>query len=382
MFAINNQTIFLRGKHDACVFPLTAHTAMDTATWRHYFRVAKSYGINHYRFHSWCPPQACFEAADIEGIYLQPELPFWGSIEKSDTLLHHFLLKEGLQIQRAYSNFASFVLFANGNELSGDHSVIADLTNSFRREEDRHLFALGSNNYLGFQGPKPEEDYYTTCRVTAEAPEQFNTHVRASFSFADALDGGYLNHTYPNTTMNFDSGVALSNIPVISHETGQYQIYPNYNEINKYTGVLQARNMQVFQQRLRKAGMIAQANDFFMASGKWAALLYKAEIEMDLRTAGLAGFQLLDLQDYPGQGSAYVGILDAFMDSKGLITPNQWHSFCSPIVPLMETSKLTYYNNDTLQAVIKLANYSNAAITNGRLLWSLKNKNSWCSKAS
>ena len=69
-FTINGLTTYLRGKHDACVFPLTGYVAMDVDTWRHYFKVAKDYGINHYRFHSWCPPEACFEAADLEGIYL------------------------------------------------------------------------------------------------------------------------------------------------------------------------------------------------------------------------------------------------------------------------------------------------------------------------
>ena len=105
-FAINGMTTFLRGKHDACVFPLTGHTAMDMETWRHYFRVAKSYGINHYRFHSWCPPEACFEAADIEGIYLQAELPFWGWMGKDNTRLISYLREEGLRIQQEYGHHA------------------------------------------------------------------------------------------------------------------------------------------------------------------------------------------------------------------------------------------------------------------------------------
>ena len=118
-FAINGHKTFLRGKHDACVFPLTGHTAMDVETWQHYFRVAKSYGINHYRFHSWCPPEACFLAADMEGIYIQAELPFWGAFDKNDKYLNSFLTKEGINIQNEYGNHASFVMFALGNELGG-----------------------------------------------------------------------------------------------------------------------------------------------------------------------------------------------------------------------------------------------------------------------
>lgn len=123
---------------------------MDTAAWRRYFRIAKEYGINHCRFHSWCPPKACFEAADIEGFYLQPELPFWGKMEKGDTTLIHFLTKEGLQIQEAYGNHASFVMMAIGNELSGDQEAMVDMIARFRSEDGRHLYASGSNDYLGF----------------------------------------------------------------------------------------------------------------------------------------------------------------------------------------------------------------------------------------
>ena len=151
-FAINGHKTFLRGKHDACVFPLTGHTVMDVETWQHYFRVAKSYGINHYRFHSWCPPEACFLAADMEGIYIQAELPFWGAFNKNDKYLNSFLTKEGINIQNEYGNHASFVMFALGNELGGDLDVMKDLINTFRSIDDRRLYAFGSNNYLGFKG--------------------------------------------------------------------------------------------------------------------------------------------------------------------------------------------------------------------------------------
>ena len=228
-FNINGLTTFLRGKHDACVFPLTGHVPMDTAAWRRYFRIAKEYGINHCRFHSWCPPKACFEAADIEGFYLQPELPFWGKMEKGDTTLIHFLTKEGLQIQEAYGNHASFVMMAIGNELSGDQEAMVDMIARFRSEDGRHLYASGSNDYLGFNGPAAGDDYFTTCRVPGA--NVFSNHTRGSFSFADAEDGGYINHTYPNSVMNFESAIEQCSLPIIGHETGQFQCYPNYEEI-------------------------------------------------------------------------------------------------------------------------------------------------------
>ena len=368
-FTMNGKVTFLRGKHDACVFPLIAHTAMDVETWRHYFQVAKQYGINHYRFHSWCPPEAC-EAADIEGIYLQPELPVWGNIDIDDTELCDYLLKEGRNLHRAYSNHASFVMFGLGNEMSGEEGL-AMLIQTFKKEDNRHIYASGSNNYLGFKGKQADEDYFTTCRVGREDDKQFNTHARASFSFADAYDGGYLNHTYPNSEMDFSSANALCDVPIISHETGQFQVYPNYEEIKKYTGVLKPRNFEIFKKRLEEAGMIDQAHDFMMASGKWSALLYRADIEMNLRTPEWGGFQLLDLQDYPGQGSAYVGILDAFMESKGLIAPEEWRHFCSEVVPLFCTEKFCWTNDEALTGEVEIANYSESDLNGKQLSWVL-----------
>lgn len=369
-FTINGAKTFLRGKHDACVFPLTGYTAMDLEQWRRYFRICKEYGLNHCRFHSWCPPAACFEAADLEGIYLQPELPIWGGFKKESAELMDFLMKDGENIMRAYSNHPSFVLFALGNELGGDINVMKDFVNRFRSIESRHLYTYGSNIFLGSKGHVPGEDFLVTCRVGSG--EGYSTHARASFSFADASEGGYLNNTYPNSVMNFDTALEKSPVPVIGHETGQFQTYPNYEEMKKYTGVLAPWNFEVFRSRLEKSGMLEQADDFFKASGAWSVELYRADIEMNLRTKNMAGFQLLDLQDYPGQGSAYVGILDAFMDSKGLIEPKKWREFCSEVVPLLATSKFCWTGRESFTGDIQVANYGEGSLQGKSVTWELK----------
>lgn len=370
-FTINGAKTFLRGKHDACVFPLTGYTAMNLDEWRRYFRICKEYGLNHVRFHSWCPPAACFEAADLEGIYLQPELPIWGGFKKESVELMDFLMKDGENIMQEYSNHPSFVLFALGNELGGDINVMKEFVERFRSLEPRHLYTYGSNIFLGSRGHIPGEDFLVTCRVGSG--EGYSTHARASFSFADAAEGGYLNNTYPNSVMNFDAALEKSPVPVIGHETGQFQTYPNYEEMKKYTGVLAPWNFEVFRSRLEKAGMLDQANDFFKASGAWSVELYRADIEMNLRSARMAGFQLLDLQDYPGQGSAYVGILDAFMDSKGLVDSQKWREFCSEVVPLLATAKFCWTGGEAFNADIEVANYGGGLLKGKNLIWELKN---------
>lgn len=370
-FSVNGHKTFLRGKHDACVFPYTGHVPMDLVAWRRYLQICKGYGINHIRFHSWCPPEAAFMAADIEGVYLQPELPFWGEFKRDDNKLMTFLHKEGSNILLQYGHHPSFVMFALGNELRGDIPTMKKFTDDYRRLAPSKLFTFGSNYYLGYQGWKEGMDFFVTCRNGGEKWGSFNTHTRGSFSFADAFDGGMINHFYPNSSLNFDEAVDKCPVPIISHESGQFQTYPDYNEIKKYTGVLYPYNMEIFRSRLEKAGMPDQAEAFHRASGHWSVQLYKADIEMDLRTRGMAGFQLLDIQDYPGQGSAYVGILDAFMESKGITTPQEWRQWCNDVVPLAVMPKFCYTNDEHLKAKIQIANYGDESLEGKTLKWSL-----------
>ena len=370
-FYANGHKIFLRGKHDACVWPLTGHVAMDVKSWKDYLGKCADYGLNHVRFHSWCPPEAAFVAADELGIILQPELPFWGSFDDKDSLLMNFLHKEGENILRWYGHHPSFRMFALGNELWGSIDKMAEFIADFRKIAPDKVYTFGSNYYLGYKGVKPGMDYFTTCRVGGEGWGNYGTHTRGSFSFADAADGGMINHFYPNTEMNFTEGCSLTNVPIISHETGQFQTYPDYDEIAKYKGVLYPYNLEVFRSRLEKAGMADQAKDFHKASGLWSLQLYKQDIEMDLRTPNMAGFQLLDLQDYPGQGSAYVGILDAFMQSKGLCTESEWRQWCSPVVPLLISPQFCFTNEEGIHAKIQIANYSGESLKGKTLSWNL-----------
>ena len=370
-FYANGHRIFLRGKHDAAVWSLTGHVEMSVEGWMKYLGTCKEYGINHVRFHSWCPPEAAFVAADSLGIYLQPELPFWGSFDKKDERLMAFLHQEGENILREYGHHPSFRMMALGNELWGDIDKMKEFVDDFRKIAPDKYYTFGSNYYLGYQGIKEGMDYFTTCRIGGEGWGKYNTHTRGSFSFADAYDGGMINHFHPNSTMNFDEACDKAGIPIISHETGQFQTYPDYREIKKYTGVLHPYNFEAFHRRLAAAGMLSQADDFHKASGLWSVKLYKADIEMDLRTRNMAGFQLLDIQDYPGQGSAFVGILDAFMESKGITTPEEWRQWCSPVVPLLEMKKFCFEDGEKIQAKVKVANYGGSSLYGKKLKWKI-----------
>lgn len=96
---------------------------------------------------------------------------------------------------------------------------------------------------------------------------------------------------------------------------------------------------------------------------------------MALRTPGFGGFHLLDLQDFPGQGTALVGLLDAFMDSKGLITPKEFSHFCNKVVPLALIDKYCWTNNETFEAKVEIANYSERILKKQPVRWEIKKLN-------
>ncbi|MDI1248303.1 MAG: hypothetical protein PSV13_05410 [Lacunisphaera sp.] len=357
-FTINGAVTFLRGKHDAGVFPLTGYAAMDEAGWEKVFRVAASFGINFFRFHSWCPPEAAFRAADRAGVYLQPELPAWGPFDRPG--LADYLHAEGEAVLRAYGNHPSFVMLAMGNELGGDLAGRRALVAHLRQLDPSRLYAQGSNNHFVVPEPLDVDDYWT---VSATRREGGRVVLDIELTRGSMLHGylGHLNNAYPASTLvDYASSSARSPVPLLSHETGQYLVFPDFNELPKYTGVLRPYPMEVFKERLDKSGMGHQAGAFFQASGRLAALCYKEDMESVLRTRGMAGYSLLDLQDYPGQGSAWVGMCNAFMEPKSFVDPAWFRQFCAPVVPLLRFAKRTWTAAETFSARVEVAQYHRA----------------------
>ena len=366
-FAVNGRTTFLRGKHDACVFPLTGHPPMDVAGWSRYLTICKSYGINHVRFHTWCPPDAAFTAADKLGVYLQPELPNWRPFDgKSEH--DRYLRAEADRILQTYGNHPSFVMLSLGNEMAGSSQAMAAIIAHLQAIDPRHLYAQGSNNWFWKPKLAQGDDYWTTVRTLNERGKVRS--VRGSFADADAPCGHVQT---PPFSADFDYRAAIAGVPVpvIGHEVGQYTVYPDFREIGKYTGVLRARNFEIIRGKLKAQGMLDQADDFVRASGALAVICYREEVEAALRTPGFGGFQLLDLQDFPGQGTALVGILNAFMESKGLIDPATWRECCAETVVLARFSKYTWSNDETFSATVEVANYGPADIPQAAPSWSL-----------
>lgn len=364
-FTINGTTTFLRGTVDSCIFPETGYAPTDEKTWREHLGIVREYGLNHVRFHSWCPPEAAFEAADELGLYLQPELPLWnngGAFEDDDAAA--YFRAEAERILDTYGNHPSFVTFALGNELAGDFDAMHDLVEDLR-DDDRRLYAAGAYNGLSNSTFSACDDFWITASIPVDPEDaRGDRHmVRGS--------NKRLESEPPSTNHDYADAIADVPVPVVSHEIGQFQVYPDFSELSKYDGALEPDNLAVARDHLEAHGMLDAADEFADASGRLALECYREEVEAAIRTPGLGGFELLALQDFPGQGTALVGLLDSFMDSKGLVDPEEWRRFCSPVVPLARMDSRTWTSAESLVATVQVANYGPEPVTAAEATWQL-----------
>jgi len=352
-FKVNNRLTFLRGTLDCAVFPLTGYPPTEIAEWKRIYHVVKSHGLNHVRFHSWCPPKAAFEAADELGIYIQVEGGGWTLVGGGNGF-DKWIYEESKRILDTYGNHPSFILYTYGNEPDGKNQgeFLGKLVDHLKKRDNRHLYTSGA----GWPDIKENEFY--------------NAMYPRLYVWGDGLKSH--NNAYPPST-DFDwlKITEKYTIPYISHEIGQWCAYPNFKEIDKYKGVLKARNFEVFQETLQENKLAHLADSFLLASGKHQALTYKADIEAALRTPGFAGFQLLGLSDFPGQGTALVGVLDAFWEEKGYISPEEFKTFSGPTVPLIRLPKMVYSNHESLDASVEIAHFGQDEIKDIVPTWSL-----------
>ncbi len=338
-FTCNGRQIYLRGTLECCIFPLTGYPPTTVDAWLRILKICRSYGLNHMRFHSWCPPEAAFEAADQMGFLFHVEAPQWvgnvGQVPPRD----EFIRQEVLRILDAYGNHPSFGMLCMGNELTGDASFLQTLVKLGQATDPRHFYTPATAWSFG-------------------AADDYNVAV------IRGLHG-------PGTDADFRDAVAASRVPVISHEVGQWTVFPKLDEISKYKGVLCARNFEIVRDDLAARHMLDQAPAFTQASGGLAVELYKEEIEVLRRTPGHAGYQLLDLHDFPGQGTALIGILDPFWDSKGLVTPEAFRRFCGPTAPLLRMKKRTFTSDEAFTADAEIAHFGPADIVKASPVWTI-----------
>jgi len=357
---VNGQPTFLRGTLECAIFPKTGYPPTTTDEWLRIFKICRAHGLNHLRFHSWCPPKAAFDAADKEGFYLHVECSSW--CNQSTKLgegypFDKYLYEESQRMVETYGNHPSFCMMAYGNEPGGKNQVrfLTDFVSYWKSKDNRRIYTSGAG------WPNLEvNDYLSTS----------NPRIQG---WGEGLKS-IINGSAPSTDYDWRSKIKELKQPVVSHEIGQWCVFPNFKEIPKYDGVVRARNFEIFQETLKERGMGQLADSFLLASGKLQALCYKADIEAALRTPGFAGFQLLDLHDFPGQGTALIGVLDAFWDEKGYISPREYSRFCNSTVPLARMKKFIFTNDETFEASAEVAHYGDKPLVSCTPAWKITDK--------
>ena len=354
-FEVNGHRIFLRGTLECCIFPLTGYPPSDVESWIKVLQTCKDYGLNHLRFHSWCPPKAAFIAADKLGMYFHIECSSWANGEGSGLgdgkTVDKFIYEESDRILKEYGNHPSFCMLAYGNEPGGSKQdeYLGKLINYWKAKDNRRVYTSGAGWPI-----IPENDYNLTA-------------VPRIQGWGEGLKS-IINAKPPQTMFDYHEFVSHHKIPTVSHEIGQWCVYPDFKEIAKYTGVLKPTNFEIFRESLSENNLGDKAEDFLKASGKLQSLCYKADIEAAFRTPGFGGFQLLQLHDFPGQGTALVGILNPFFENKGYITTEEFRMFCNETVPLARMPKMTYSNNEIFKPEIEIAHFGARPLYNSSII--------------
>jgi hypothetical protein len=348
-FVLNSRPINFRGTHHGGDFPATGYPPTDVKSWLDLFKICKKWGLNHVRFHSWCPPEAAFEAADQIGIYLQPEPGMWNEISPN-TPMERMLYEETDRMIKAYGNHPSFMLLSASNEPKGNwQESLARWVAHYRTEDPRRLYASGTGH--------PEKEIENVSQGTDYLA------IQRIGPLMLRRETGWFGNDFAHSLTNVS-------VPVISHEVGQWVAYPDYDVLEKFKGAyLQPGNFEIFRDSMEAHGLLEKDKQFAQASGRFQLECYKEEIEANLRTAGLGGFQLLDLHDYLGQGTALIGVLDAFWQEKGYVNSDEFKEFCNTTVPLARMPQRIFTTADTFNVEVELAHFGSEPMRNGKAVW-------------
>ncbi|MDI7775090.1 sugar-binding domain-containing protein [Asticcacaulis sp. EMRT-3] len=364
---LNGELLNFRATHDGGGFPLTGYPATDVATWARIIAICKNWGLNGIRFHSWCPPEAAFIAADEAGFYLQPECGMWNSFDPDGKMLA-VLNDETQRLLKAYGNHPSLIMLAASNEPAGHYAEqLPGWDRAWREADPRRLYTDGTGRWApppGGPGTPFAADYLITGGL-ARGPR------------------GWFGSDYEESLRKVRQGASL---PCIGHEVGQWCAYPDFSVIDKFSGkgdyaafadgigsgkepYMHPGNYIIMRDSAEEHGLLPRNKALAQASGRFQVACYKEEIEANLRTPSYSGYELLDLHDYLGQGGALIGMLDAFWEEKGYVTPEAFRQYNGATVPLARLKDRVFTSDQTLSADIELAHYGPAPLQGIAPVW-------------
>lgn len=358
LFLINHRPTYFRGTHFGGEYPLTGYPDCSFAFWEKIMRKLKEWGLNFMRFHSYCPPKAAFEAADLAGIYLQVECGMWNCFQEGDHMTEN-AKQEAERILKYFGNHPSFVMLSPSNEPKGEWlNPLTQFVEACKKMDSRKLYTIQSG------WPYPMEP----AKISGTDYVYFH---RSGYGLEP---GGTIRNAQGWKGKDYRKSLAGISYPVICHELGQWCSYPDFSIIEKLTGYLSPGNFEVFRESAKAHGVLQYAKEFQYHSGKLQSLMYKEEIEANLRTPHLYGFELLDLHDYLGQGTALVGVLDVLWEEKGFINAGEWNRFCSATVPLARISKYIYEQGEDCSFPIEISHFGETPLYKAKISYCLTEK--------
>lgn len=162
------------------------------------------------------------------GLYLQVECGAWAEVG-SGLPQDEWIRQEGDRILKEYGNHPSFCLMAYGNEPSGNRQAdyLGKLVNYWKQTDGRRVYTSAAGwPYV------PEADFWSTMEPRIQV-------------WGAGLNS-VINREAPRTDYDWRE-IIRKDMPTVSHEIGQWCVYPRLKEREKYTGVLKAGNFDILR---------------------------------------------------------------------------------------------------------------------------------------
>lgn len=339
-FLLNGEPIFLRGYGDDCVYPNTIAPPADKEEYYRRFRIAKDYGFNYVRHHSWFPLPEYFDVADELGIMLQPEFPiayqeYYNQATPEGKDLYLRLWREAIKANR---NHPSIITWSMSNEMYDSFDLAPEMYKAAKELDPTRLVIDTDGVGLPAAGAK-SRDTLDFLSVPFDEGGRFGFH-----------DDKHVVASKPDK-------------PVLVHEMGNFGTFPDLDQAKLFKGGIRPWWLYSAQDLAKTRGVTGMLPEWVANSNKLQAAALKANIEDARKSPEIKGYHQWLLQDY-WTGSN--GVLDIFYRPKGL-TAEQFRRFNSSTVLLMDCPKRSFSAGEKMTVTLITSRYEDKASENATL---------------
>ena len=338
-FLLNGQPIFLRGYGDDCIFPNTICPPSDKAEFHRGLALAREYGFNYVRHHSWMPPEEYLDAADELGMMLQPEFPFayrWDLPTTPEA--QQSALEQWQAMIRLHRNHPSIVTWCMGNELYDSFGLAPEMYRMAKRLDPTRA-VIDSDG----------------CNFKHQDRETLDFMV-VQFGEGDSIG-------FQDTKYNIPAEIRK---PVVAHEMGYFVTLPDLKQLGLFRNgvrpywLLQARDLA------ERNSLVADYPDWLASSYRLQAACLKNNLEA-ARRSRLSGTSVWLFQDYPNCAE---GVVDMFFRPKG-VSPEEFRKFNAPTVLLLDAPRRSWRSGETVDLKFLVSRFEDAPSA-ATLRWELK----------